>query len=236
MPKSPAGVRRLPPTPVSPTSATSSPTNSFAMPEPEPYHEPMPSPQRSPDSYMSSSGPNDLLRRATAGSVNNRRLPQAPNGTTFSDGAKPPVPPFPYENRFSTQASYDASTGLSAGDRHSTLLTRSPTYRPPGALPPAVPGHYGQHAPAYDTYNGDGRTHYANGYYKPVDTRQFQAPMLPGSSSPQNVPIGLPKPFGQEYPTPPSESVVSSLPSTSFPTSTDEPSQCLYLACILMYT
>jgi RHO1 GDP-GTP exchange protein 1/2 len=238
-PRSPAGLRRLPPTPTgsSSKSATSSPTNSFAMPEPEPYYEPslppLPSPQRptySPvDSYMSSSssGSNDLLRRATA-SANNRRLPQAPNGTP--DGAKPPVPPLPYEHRPSTQASYDSSISSLAGDSYESSLTRLPTYRPPGALPPTIPGRYsvGGQSPTYDLYNGDVRTHNANGYYKPVDTRQFQAPMLPGTSNPQS-PVGLPRPLGQEYLTSPSESVHSSLSFTSFPTSTDATSQCLYL-------
>jgi hypothetical protein len=211
------------------------------MPEPEPYHEPplppLPSSQRpsySPiDSYMSSSsGSNELLRRATAASLSNRRLPQAPNGTsTFPDGAKPPVPPLPYEHRPSTQASYDSSIGSSASD---TSLTRLPTYRPPGALPPTTPGRYSaeSQSPTYDIYNGDIRPYNANGYYKPVDTRQFQTPMLPGSSSPQKVPIGLPRPSGQEYFTSQPESVHSSISHTSYPTSTDATVQCLYLGLI----
>lgn len=179
------------------------------MPEPEPYHEPplppLPSPQRSShssvDSYgpPASSGPNDMLRRVTASTVNNRRLPQAPNGTSTSpDDVKPPVPPLPYEYRSSPQASYDFSADSSAGDSYATSLTRLPTYRPPGALPPTNPSSYstGSQSPTY----GDVLPHNANGYYKSVDTRQFHAPL-----GPENTP----------------RSAHSSLSYSSLPTPTD---------------
>jgi hypothetical protein len=213
-------------------SATSSPTHSFAMPEPEPFHEPslppLPSPQRpsySPtDTYMSSSssGSNDLLRRVTAGSVNNRRLPQAPDGTSTFDGPRPPVPPIPNDNRSPIQASYNSSVSFTNDDSHANSLARLPSYRPPGARPPTVPGPYaGRQSPTYDPYNGDGRTHNGNEYYKPVDTRQFQPPMLAGASSPQSVPLGLHRTSGQEYLTGAHE---------TFPASIDLSSKCLYLA------
>jgi hypothetical protein len=208
-------------------SATSSPTHSFAMPEPEPYHEPslppLPSPQRpsfSPvESYMSSSsGSNDLLRRVTAGSVNSRRLPQAPDGPSTFDGPRPPVPHLPSDSRSSTQASYNSGSSTN-GDSYPSSLIRLPSYRPPGARPPD-PTHYaGRQSPT--THNGDTRVHNVNDYYKPVDTRQFQPPMPPGPSNPQNVPLGPPRISGQEYLTGAFE---------TFPASTDATSRCSYLA------
>lgn len=187
-------------------SGTPSPTSPWAMPEPEPYYESsssFPNPQRpsySPvDSYTSSSSSasHDLLRRATAGSVNsNRRLPQAPNGTS-SDGARPPVPPLPYEHR----GSYNSSSGSSVDG---SSLTRLPSYRPPGALPPSIPGlhHAGRLSPSYDYFPGDNTRppHNVNGYYKPVDTRQFETQMRPVSSAMPNGYIGPPMTSTQEYP------------------------------------
>ncbi|KAJ6561073.1 signal transducer [Mycena vulgaris] len=60
-------VRRLPPTP-------SSPSSSIGMPEPDPYDGGAPSPRPSVD--YPSGGASDLLRQATTGSM--RRLPSAP--------------------------------------------------------------------------------------------------------------------------------------------------------------
>lgn len=238
-PRSPTGVRRLPRTPAS-ISATSSPTHSLAMPEPEPYHEqalpPLPSPQRLNYPPFDLYTPSSSSRAATS-SLNNRRLPQAPNGTsTLPDGAKPPIPPLPYDHRPSTQGSNDFSIGPITDDGYPTSLNRLPSYRPPGALPPTIPGRSSgeQQSSSYDIYSGDFRPHSnVNGYYKPVDTRQFQLPMLPASSSPPDIPVALPRPSSQEYLTNPLESVHSSISYSSFPTAPDTTLQCLYL--ILMH-
>ncbi|KAJ7089842.1 Dbl-like domain-containing protein [Mycena belliarum] len=63
-PRTGGSVRRLPPTP-------SSPSSSISMPEPEPYEG-----SRSSADYPNGGGTSDLLRQATTGSM--RRLPSAP--------------------------------------------------------------------------------------------------------------------------------------------------------------
>ncbi|KAF8887321.1 CNH domain-containing protein [Infundibulicybe gibba] len=124
------GFRRLPPTPGG-SSVTSSPTTSFAMPEPEPYYDqgatsPRPS-HYSVDSYTSAHS-TELLRKGTATSTASRRLPSAPARTSSmrpnTAGERPPV------------------RGNSTDPRPSTHHGNNPA-PPPGALAPRIPGrHY----------------------------------------------------------------------------------------------
>ncbi|KAJ7825350.1 CNH domain-containing protein [Mycena olivaceomarginata] len=119
---SPGGVRRLPPTPSSPSSSINMP---IPMPEPEPYDSGAPSPRPSVDSY-STGASSDLLRQATTGSM--RRLPSAPgNAPRPSQGTR--------------------HSDLSS---HYGGMTRAATYRPAGAAAPIQPGS--PTMDSYDSY------------------------------------------------------------------------------------
>ncbi|KAG6909363.1 hypothetical protein DXG01_000802 [Tephrocybe rancida] len=163
-------VRRLPPTPV---SASISPTTMFAMPEPEPYMDPnAPSYHRpghfSVDSHSSTSS-NDLLRKATSGSANGRRLPIAPSQ---NGGMSPGLPATPH--RVPSHTSYDS--GSSSGG-YSSPISRDSSYRPPGTLPPVLQGQY-QHE-YYPSPNPETQSISSDwSYQKPVDPYYFE-PQVP---------------------------------------------------------
>ncbi|KAF5373357.1 hypothetical protein D9615_007366 [Tricholomella constricta] len=185
-------VRRLPPTPGG-SSATPSPTTPFSMPEPEPYHDPgVPSPQRpghySIDSH-SSTASNDLLRKATAGSANGRRLPVAP----AQNGGRHPPQGLPANPRPSARAPSHASyESISSSGGYSSPVSRELSHRPPGALPPTAPGHQAQEylpSPVYDKHNIDTRSINSDwSYQKPVDQYQYN-PSISRSSSAQAYPV-----------------------------------------------
>ncbi|KAJ7623683.1 signal transducer [Roridomyces roridus] len=103
-------VRRLPPTPSSPSSSIG-----MTMPEPDPYDAGAPSPRPSVESYTTA-GSSDLLRQATATSM--RRLPSAPARS---------APPRPVTRNSDSSGSYGA-------------VSREPSFRPPGAGAPTTPG------------------------------------------------------------------------------------------------
>ncbi|KAG6901533.1 hypothetical protein C0995_010832 [Termitomyces sp. Mi166 len=155
-------VRRLPPTPASSSVSNTSPTNMFAMPEPEPYMDPSAQSYYRPghfsaDSHSSTSS-NDLLRKAAATNANGRRLPAAPSSNGGTSSGLPPAP-----HRALSYASYES--GSSSGGYSSPVSHNS--YRPPGALPPATPGQYHQE---YSANNME--THSINSdrsYQNPVD-------------------------------------------------------------------
>ncbi|KAF8990665.1 hypothetical protein BDQ17DRAFT_1468681 [Cyathus striatus] len=172
-----SGVRRLPPTP---GSSSSSPTTPISMPIPEPYYDSN-SPQRpahyTADSYAttisstSTSSSTDLLKKATTGSANGRRLPQAPSGGGYPNGSQPatngrpsPLPGLPADPR-PTSSPTSPHPSLSRGGGSYSASSGGPPYRPPGALPPAVPG-YQENTPSvgqalsssgFDIYNMDNR-------------------------------------------------------------------------------
>ncbi|KAG6879934.1 hypothetical protein C0992_009290 [Termitomyces sp. T32_za158] len=138
-------LRRLPPTPgPSSVSKPSPSTVPIAMPEPEPYvdiyaqsvHHPG---HFSGDSHSSTSS-NDLLRKAAANNGNSRRLPTAPSS---SGRTSPRLPPASY--RIISHTSHESP---SSSGGYSNPVSRASSYRPPGALPPATPGHYHQEYPA----------------------------------------------------------------------------------------
>ncbi|KAJ7493246.1 signal transducer [Mycena galericulata] len=106
-----SSVRRLPPTPSSPSSSIN-----MTMPEPELYDSGAPSPRPSVESY-STGASSDLLRQATTGSM--RRLPSAP--------ARPAPRP--------TTRNSDSSGSYSYGG-----MSRDSSFRPQGAGAPVVPG------------------------------------------------------------------------------------------------
>lgn len=201
-----AAVRRLPPTPGG-SSSTSSPTNPFAMPEPEPYHE-AGAPRHghySGDSYASSTASNDLLRKATAGSASGRRLPPAPatmNGARpSSNGGRPFIPGLPADPRppvrVLSHASYESNSSSSTGGSYSSPVSRESSYRPPGALPPSVPGRYDSEAlPSLGFDNQSISSDWS--YQKPVNIHQYN-PSVSRSSSALGIPAGLPRKPSREY-------------------------------------
>ncbi|GLB41616.1 putative CNH domain containing protein [Lyophyllum shimeji] len=187
-------VRRLPPTPGG-SSATSSPTTPLSMPEPDPYYDHgVASPQRpghfSIDSYSSTSS-NELLRKATAGNANGRRLPAAPAQNLARPAAaglpSNPRPP----GRVLSHASYDSS---SSSGGYSSPVSRESSYRPPGALPPAAPGLYNPEyasSPVHVRDNLDsGSINSDWSYQKPVDPYQYN-PSVSRSSSTQSYPYPI---------------------------------------------
>lgn len=214
---SPKVPRRLPPTPGG-SSTTSSPTTSYGMPEPEPYHESGTSQRpghHSGDSYASSTGSHDLLRKATAGSASGRRLPTAP---AHMNGSRPGLPSDPRPSIRVAHTSYESHSSSSSTGNYATSISREPSYRPPGALPPTAPGRHDTFSSlsstastAFDAYDPDSRSNYSNGYYAP-DKYQYQLPTPDSSSS-----LGIPPP---PLPRKPSREYMSS--------PADEGSQCSY--------
>ncbi|KAG6816279.1 hypothetical protein H0H87_007316 [Tephrocybe sp. NHM501043] len=168
-PKTYAG-RRLPPTPV---SASASPTNMFSMPEPEPYVEPNVLSHHRPNHYSidshSSTSSNDLLRKATSGSVNGRRLPTAPS----HNGGISPVSEPPTSHRALSQASYGSS---SSSGGYSSPVSRESSYRPSGTLPPVPPGqyHHQEHLPSPNLETQGMNSEWS--YQKPVDPYYYEPP------------------------------------------------------------
>lgn len=150
-------VRRLPPTPTG--SSSTSPTTSFANPEPEPYFDISQRPGHyNADSY-SSSVSTDLLKKATAGSANGRRLPLAPNDPySPTAGRRMISSQFPSDYHTAPQISQTSSSTSSFGGPASHS-----SHRPPGALPPAVKPYHSQmpespqnqFSPSADLYNSN---------------------------------------------------------------------------------
>ncbi|KAJ7780269.1 CNH domain-containing protein [Mycena maculata] len=138
-PKKPAtvSVRRLPPTPSSPSSSMS-----ISMPEPDPYDGSFPSPRPSVDSY-STGNSSDLLRQVTTGSM--RRLPSAPGrpaprpttrnsdssgsfgGVSRESSFRPPGAGAPATPGSPTYDTYDSYPGRSNG--HLETLAESQQYK-----------------------------------------------------------------------------------------------------------
>ncbi|KAF9466176.1 CNH domain-containing protein [Collybia nuda] len=226
---SPKVPRRLPPTPGG-SSATSSPTTPYGMPEPEPYHE-LGMSQRpghhSIDSYTPSTGSQDLLRKATAGSTGGRRLPAAPahmNGSRLTMTGLPSDPRPPVRV---AHTSYESHSSSSTGGSYTTSISRESSYRPPGALPPTIPGRHDTFSSVSTTssmgfdYDPDSRSNYSNGHYS--DKYHYQLP-TPDSSSSLGIPPPppLPRKPSREYLPGSTEHI---LPSLGFTTSTEEGSQ-----------
>ncbi|KAG6849618.1 hypothetical protein H0H93_006902 [Arthromyces matolae] len=142
------------------------------MPEPEPYYDSsVPAAHRpghlSFDSHSSSSS--DLLRKATTGSANSRRLPIAPTQNGGSSSPVSPVPSTPHRNVSYMSHDSNSSTG------GYSPLSREPSYRPAGTLPPVVPGqNHQEYLPsqtATETQSIDSDT----SYHKPVDSYYFES-------------------------------------------------------------
>jgi hypothetical protein len=231
---SPKVPRRLPPTPGG-SSTTSSPTTSYGMPEPEPYHEPGSSQRpghHSVDSYTSSTGSHDLLRKATAGSASGRRLPAAP---AYMNGSRPIVPGLPSDPRPPIRVahtSYESHSSSSTGGGYSNSITREPSYRPPGALSPTAPGRQDTYSHPSATFNAydEGRNGNPNIYYSPLDKYQYQLP-TPGSSTSLGVPP-IPRKPSREYLSGPAEHVLPALPFTA----AEDGSQCSYYTTSFVLT
>ncbi|KAG6829150.1 hypothetical protein H0H92_005555 [Tricholoma furcatifolium] len=163
-------VRRLPPTPVSPSVNNPSP-NMLAMPEPEHYTEHSPASYRPGRDSHSSTSSNDLLRRVTS---NGRRLPIAPNGGTSPASSLPPTPQHPI-----TQTSYDPTTS-----GYFNSVPRDSSYRSTNTLPQAPSNQYYQD---YSSVNGAS----VDSYYYETGSSDYAAnystPAPKATTSPQYV-------------------------------------------------
>lgn len=160
------------------------------MPEPEPYYEPSFSSPRpshySTDSYASSSGSTELLKKATAGSANTRRLPPAPRSVN-GNRPPPPVRGLPADPRPPKHSDSDVSNG------YPSSVSRTPSSRPPGALAPSTPGYGFMEmpipSPAVEVFQPDDQNNSLNVYHhKLAESHHYQ---LPASGSSSN--LGLPK-------------------------------------------
>ncbi|KAJ7614669.1 signal transducer [Mycena polygramma] len=127
------GVRRLPPTPTSPSSSIG-----ISMPEPDPYESGAPSPRPSVDSYPTGAA-SDLLRQATTGSM--RRLPSAPGraaattshygGMSRQQSYRPPGAGAPTKPGSPTSEIYDSYTNGQQPLAESQQFKLTPTYNDP---------------------------------------------------------------------------------------------------------
>lgn len=243
-----SGVRRLPPTPGS-SSATTSPTTPYSMPEPEPYSYPSARPGHfSTDSYTStaSTSSNELLKKATTSSTPGRRLPTTPGqlpGT--SSHGRPPLPGLPSDPRPSAShhilPSYPSSSSINSSYPPEKVPYDtedggySSGYSPAASRVPQDSGA-GVQSPQVNVYNVDEGRVVNNGHYysqsQPNVPQQYSA-YNHASSYSLGVSQSLHKSPSREYMMPQPE-----IPRASTPGRTDSLSPCrtsLIMLCFIAY-
>jgi hypothetical protein len=147
------------------------------MPEPEPYHLPSKPSLYNSTSYASfassSNGASNLVRPTTAGSDNSAasapRLPQgSSNGSSHyaDDGQRTPISSSDYQSHRSFTSSLGSST------TKTTTSTGDGKYRPPGALPPALPPK----PSAYQDFSSESQYSYQLPSFNAYDQESLDVP------------------------------------------------------------